>query len=171
VSEKILSNIAQNYKDMVANGERTWAAIADQAEKNGSKELAAWARAQDVTATSTASTASTAIDAKPVDELTVNEIKERLKEFPDVEPKSSWVRQNYVDALERAIADKAAADKRASEGDFAELDDADLLEYAIQAGAATDGELVSREDLIARIRAVEEDKAKTEADATGQTSK
>lgn len=160
MSEKILSNIAQNYKDMVANGERTWAQIADQAEKNGSTDLAAWARGQDVTATATASTASTADDEKPIGELTIDDIKERLKEFPEVKPKSSWVRQNYVDALDKAIADKVAADKRESEGDFAELDDADLLEYAIQAGAATEGELVSREDLIARIRAVEEAKAK-----------
>ncbi len=158
MTEKILSNIAQNYKDMVANGERTWAQIADQAEKNGSTDLAAWARAQ-ATSAGSATSSETHDDEKSIDELTVATIKERLKEFPEVEPKSSWVRQNYVDALEKALADKAAADKRESEGDFAELDDADLLEYAIQAGAATDGELVDREHLITRIRAVEEAKA------------
>ena len=169
MTEKILSNIAQNYKDMVANGERTWAQIADQAEKNGSSDLAAWARGQDTTAASSTATASTTgADDKPIDELTVNEIKERLKDFPDVEPKSSWVRQNYVDALEKALADKAAADKRETEGDFADLDDTDLLEYAIQAGAATEGELVSREDLMTRIRAVEEAKAGAGADQTGK---
>lgn len=162
MSEKILSNIAQNYTDMVANGERTWEQIADQAEKNGSTDLATWARAQAATATSTSTSGdnSTVENEKPIDELTIAEAKERLEsEFPDVEIKSSWVRQNYIDALEDAVAKKAAADKSEKEGDFAELDDADLLEYAVQAGAATPGELIGRDDLITRIRAVEDAKA------------
>lgn len=102
-------SIAQNYDRIVASGSKSYADLADQAEKDNAPAVAAWARAK---------AAAAGADVTPTDQtpaplvyasMTVKDLTE-LAKTREVQFESKWLKNDFVEALEAADAGTLVSD-------------------------------------------------------------
>jgi len=151
VTDNIHPHIAANYEQFVADGTRTYEQIAEEAEKDGSPALAAWARSRTEQSDGTDG-GSPDNGEKPLEEHTLAELKTIAQEFPSIEPKSSWVKAAYVDAIDKARTEQAEGARREAEGEYANLSDDDLRDLAGMHDLDVEGD---RASLIERLQAAD----------------
>ncbi|MEP6477844.1 MAG: hypothetical protein ABJB03_00505 [Rhodoglobus sp.] len=150
-------HIEENYEEIVATGARSFADIADQAARDNSPELEAWARDR---AANGGDQPKTEPSAPAYADMLLADLKELVKPR-GIEPEAKWLKANYVDALEAKDAEEAQAKKTASdaadaEGLYVGIED-DNLRVALSTRNLDD--TGDRPDLIARLRADDETKA------------
>jgi hypothetical protein len=113
-------HIIENYEHFVAAGERTWEQIAEQADKDDAKPLAAYARSR-ISAES-APAGGTEQNGPDYESLTVADLKALAAER-GLQIKSTALKNDYVEALAAADAEAEAA-KKAAESDGQQAGDA-----------------------------------------------
>jgi hypothetical protein len=142
------AHIARNYDQFVAAGERTYEQIANQADKDNSPTLAAWARARASEAGVDVTPDNAEPTEKPYAKRTVAELAELVKER-GVESKSGWLKNDFVEALETFDAAAVPADPADDEGDYADVSDEDLRDLAKLRELDDSGE---RAELVVRLK-------------------